>query len=156
MSTSLIDEIDEISKQADMSGHSQSNLPSNGAVHLEPIVPKKKKRRKKKQNQDNIEMNNMNMTNSMASGMTNTLDGIENPSFESNTLNRSQTNDSLHNMSHPEVILTNPTIDDENNNTTLLDGSQISKMEETLPPDNPQPPPNGKFLFFFFSFKIIK
>ena len=31
-------------------------------------------------------MNSMNMTHSMASGMTTALDGIENPSFESNTL----------------------------------------------------------------------
>ena len=146
MSTSLIDEIDEISKQADMSdlGNSQSNMPSNtGAVHLEPIVPKKKKRRKKKQNQENIEMNSMNMTNSMASGMTTTLDGVENPSFESNTLERNQP--LMNNMDQPDVIPTNPNIGDENNNTTLMDGSQITKLEETSPLDNPQPLLNGEY-----------
>ena len=152
MSTSLIDEIDEISKQADLSdlGHSQPNMHSN-TVHLEPIVPKKKKRRKKKQNQDNIEMNSMasiNMTNSMAShagGLT-TLDGIENPSFESNTLERNQPE----RINHPELILTNPTIDDENNNTRVLDHSQISKEEQLLP-ENPEPPQptNGLFEILF-------
>ena len=144
MSTSLIDEIDEISKQADLSdlGNSQSNMPSNsGAVHLEPIVPKKKKRRKKKQNQDNIEMNSMNMTNSMASGVTTTLDGIENPSFESNTLERSQP--VMNNMNQPDALPTNPNAGDENNNTTLIDGSQISRLDDNLPLDNPQPSPNG-------------
>ena len=144
MSTSLIDEIDEISKQADLSdlGNSQSNMPSNsGAVHLEPIVPKKKKRRKKKQNQDHIEMNSMNMTHSMASGMTTTLDGIENPSFESNTLERSQP--VMNNMNQPDALPTNPNVGDENNNTTLLDGSQISRLDDNLPLDNPQPPSNG-------------
>ena len=144
MSTSLIDEIDEISKQADLSDmrNSQSNMPSNsGAVHLEPIVPKKKKRRKKKQNQDHIEMNSMNMTHSMASGMTTTLDGIENPSFESNTLERSQP--VMNNMNQPDAFPTNPNVGDENNNTTLMDGSQISRLDDNLPFDNPQPPPNG-------------
>ena len=142
MSTSLIDEIDEISKQADLSdlGSSQTNMPSNtGAIHLEPIVPKKKKRKKKKNIQDNIEMNSMNVSNNMASGLTTTLEGIENPSFESNTLGRSQP--TINNMNHPEVILTNPTIDDENNNTSLLDGNQISKLEEKLPSE--EPPING-------------
>ena len=149
MSTSLIDEIAEISNQ-DMSdlGNSQSNIPSNsGAVHLEPIVPKKKKRRKKKQNQENIEMNSMNMTNSMASGMTTTLDGVENPSFESNTLERSQP--LINNMDQPDVIPTNPNIGDENNNTTLMDGSQMTKLEETSPLDNPQPPLNGEYTLKF-------
>ena len=150
MSTSLIDEIDEISKQdlSDM-GYSQPNMHSN-TVHLEPIVPKKKKRRKKKQNQDNIEMNSMasiNMTNSMAShaGGLATLDGIENPSFESNTLERNQPES----INHPELILTNPTID-ENNNTRVLDHSQISKEEQLLP-ENPEPhqPTNGLFEILF-------
>ena len=157
MSTSLIDEIDEISKLADASdlGNSQSNnMLSNttGAVHLEPIVPKKKKRRKKKQNPENIEMNSINMTNSMASGMTTTLDGIENPSFESNTLERSQP--AMNNLNQSEVIPTNP--NDENNNTTLMDGnSHISQLEDNLPLDNPQPPLNGKFKQFIV-LKIIR
>ena len=135
MSTSLIDEIDQITEDANLSQNQSISHNPTGSVHLEPIVPKKKKRRKKKQNQDNIEMKSMNnesidnestlIPNGMTQGTTH---GIENPSFESKQ-----------NQTQPNITITNPTIEDVNNNT--LDND---RTDEFIQSNEPQPnPPNG-------------